>query len=86
PLFEAGRKFIGKHGIVSDKKVHVRLLSEIDSAIYGNGLTALDYTFSPVKGGSGNIEYLAHIRKESGTPVIRDFRNLVENSFTSLKE
>ncbi|MDE6834289.1 MAG: TlyA family RNA methyltransferase [Ruminococcus sp.] len=86
PQFEAGRKFIGKHGIVRDKKVHERVLSEIDSAIYGNGLTALDYTFSPVKGGSGNIEYLAHIRKESGTPVIRDFRNLVENSFTSLKE
>lgn len=86
PQFEAGRKFIGKHGIVRDKKVHVRVLSEINSAIYGNGLTALDYTFSPVKGGSGNIEYLAHIRKESGTPVIRDFRNLVENSFTSLKE
>ena len=86
PQFEAGRKFIGKHGIVRDKKVHMRVLSEIDSAIYGNGLTALDYTFSPVKGGSGNIEYLVHLRKESGTPVVRDFRNLVENSFTSLKE
>lgn len=86
PQFEAGRKFIGKHGIVRDKKVHVRVLSEIDSAIYGNGLTALDYTFSPVKGGSGNIEYLAHLRKISGTPVIRDFRNLVEISFTNLKE
>lgn len=86
PQFEAGRKFIGKHGIVRDKKAHERVLSEIDSAIYGNGLTALDYTFSPVKGGSGNIEYLAHIRKNTGTPVIRDFKNLVENSFTNLKE
>lgn len=86
PQFEAGRKFIGKHGIVRDRKAHVRVLSEIDSAIYGNALTALGYTFSPVKGGSGNIEYLAHLRKDSGTPVIHDFRNLVENSFTSLKE
>ncbi|MCM1314102.1 MAG: TlyA family RNA methyltransferase [Prevotella sp.] len=86
PQFEAGRKFIGKHGIVRDKKVHVRVLSEIDAAIYGNSLTALDYTFSSIKGGSGNIEYLAHLRKISGTPVIRDFRNLVEISFTNLKE
>lgn len=86
PQFEAGRKFIGKHGIVRDRKAHVRVLSEIDAAIYANALTALDYTFSSIKGGSGNIEYLAHIRKDSGTPVIRDFRNLVENSFTSLKE
>lgn len=86
PQFEAGRKFIGKHGIVRDKKVHERVLSEIDSAIYGNNLTALEYTFSSIKGGSGNIEYLAHIRKNSGTPVIRDFRNLVEISFSNLKE
>lgn len=86
PQFEAGRKFIGKHGIVRDKKVHVRVLTEIDTAVYSNGLTALDYTFSSIKGGSGNIEYLAHLRKNSGTPVIRDFRNLVEISFSNLKE
>ncbi|MDE6035951.1 MAG: TlyA family RNA methyltransferase [Ruminococcus sp.] len=86
PQFEAGRKFIGKHGIVRDKKVHERVLSEIDTAIYSNGLTVIDYTFSPVRGGSGNIEYLAYLRKESGIPVVRDFRKLVENSFSSLKE
>lgn len=86
PQFEAGKKFIGKHGIVRDRKVHERVLSEIDSAIYKSGLTALEYTFSPVKGGSGNIEYLAHLRRTSGTPVIHDFGELVETSFSKLKE
>lgn len=86
PQFEAGKKFIGKHGIVRDKKVHERVLSEIDAVIYNSGLTAIDYTFSPIKGGSGNIEYLVHIRKNSHTPVIRDFRQLVEMAFSKLKE
>ncbi|MDE6664906.1 MAG: TlyA family RNA methyltransferase [Ruminococcus sp.] len=86
PQFEAGKKDIGKHGIVRDKKVHERVLSEIDASVVGAGLLAVNYTFSPVKGGSGNIEYLAELRKVSGTPLIRNFKELVENSFSRLKE
>lgn len=86
PQFEAGKKSVGKHGIVRDKKVHERVLSEIDESIYKSGFKAVDYTFSPIKGGSGNIEYLVHIRKVSDTPMIHDFRKLVEISFNKLKE
>ncbi|MDE5621145.1 MAG: hypothetical protein K2I80_11640 [Ruminococcus sp.] len=86
PQFEAGKKDIGKHGIVRDRKVHERVLSEIDASVAGAGLFAVDYTFSPVKGGSGNIEYLAELRKTSETPLIRNFKELVENSFSKLKE
>ncbi len=86
PQFEAGKKFVGKHGVVRDKKVHQRVLTEIDASIYSAGLVALKYTFSPIKGGSGNIEYLAHLRRTSGTPVIHDFGKLVETSFSKLKE
>lgn len=86
PQFEAGKKFVGKHGIVRDRKVHERVLSEIDTAVYSAGLVALEYTFSPVKGGSGNIEYLAHLRKTAGTPVIHDFGRLTDNAFSKLKE
>ncbi|MDE6781036.1 MAG: TlyA family RNA methyltransferase [Ruminococcus sp.] len=86
PQFEAGKKFIGKHGVVRDRKVHERVLTEIDEAVYKSGLSVMEYTFSPVKGGSGNIEYLAHIRNVSSTPVIRDFGHLVGTSFNELKE
>ncbi len=86
PQFEAGKKYICKHGIVRDKKVHERVLSEIDTAIAMSGMFAVDYTFSPIKGGSGNIEYLAELRKTSKTPKIRNFKELVENSFSKLKE
>lgn len=84
PQFEAGKRDVGKGGIVKDKKVHMRVLSNIDSFAAGTGLLPEKYTFSPVKGGSGNIEYLVLLRKARGEYFIRDFKELVESSFDKL--
>lgn len=61
PQFEAGRQNIGKGGIVSDPKAHSAVLREIAAFVPALGwrVQALDY--SPVAGGDGNIEYLAHL-------------------------
>lgn len=84
PQFEAGRRAIGKHGVVKDKKVHIRVLSEIDSFVRSIGFAAEEYTYSPVRGGSGNIEYLARLCKRGGEPVIHDFKELTDSSFNNL--
>ena len=84
PQFEAGKRDVGKGGIVKDKKVHMRVLSDIDSFAAGTGLLPEKYTFSPVKGGSGNIEYLVLLRKARGEYFIRDFKELIESSFDKL--
>ena len=84
PQFEAGRSDIGKRGIVKDRKVHIRVLSEIDSFASSIGFITEKYTFSPVRGGSGNIEYLVKLRKSVGEPVIHDFRELTDSSFSKL--
>lgn len=84
PQFEAGRKYVGKHGIVRDKKVHERILREIDAFCAASGLYAAGYTYSPVKGGSGNIEYLVHLVRNAKSPEICDFRRLVEEAFANL--
>ena len=84
PQFEAGRSDIGKRGIVKDKRVHVRILTEINEFAQKLGFLPEKYTFSPIKGGSGNIEYLVKLCKSAGDPVIYDFRELVESSFRSL--
>lgn len=84
PQFEAGRADIGKHGIVKDRRVHERVLRDIDAFACGAGFTAQMYTYSPVKGGSGNIEYLVKLVKQAGTPILHDFRALVESAFSSL--
>lgn len=85
PQFEAGRADIGKHGIVKDKKVHIRVLSEINEFACSVGFVAEKYTFSPVCGGSGNIEYLVKLRKASGAVPVHDFRELADSAFRQLK-
>ena len=84
PQFEAGRSDIGKHGIVKDRKVHLRVLSEIDSFARSIGFMTEKYTYSPVRGGSGNIEYLVKLRKTVGEPAVHDFKELIDSSFSKL--
>lgn len=84
PQFEAGRSGIGKNGIVRDRKVHIRVLSDIDSFARSLGFVCEKYVPSPVKGGSGNIEYLVKLRKAGVSPASHDFRRLVENAFKEL--
>ena len=59
PQFEAGRDRIGKRGVVSKSAVHAEVLRYVvDFApTLGWRVRALD--FSPIAGGSGNLEFLA---------------------------
>ena len=86
PQFEAGRKDIGKHGIVKDKAVHLRVLTEIDLFARSLGLYAAAFTYSPVKGGSGNIEYLIHLKKNeiSSPPSVKMLSSIVDEAFGTL--
>lgn len=63
PQFEAGRAAIGKGGVVKDPAVHRAVLQELCAAFatWGCGLQHL--TFSPIRGGEGNVEYLAVLRR-----------------------
>jgi len=86
PQFEAGRSDIGKNGIVKDKSVHLRVLTDIDLFARSVGLNPVTYTYSPVKGGSGNIEYLVHLKKNVGSsPVsVKMFSSVVDDAFGKL--
>ncbi len=62
PQFEVGRSGVGKGGIVRDPKKRKEAVdSVIDFASYV-GLETLGMIESPIKGGDGNTEYLAHMR------------------------
>ena len=84
PQFEAGKSDIGKRGIVKDRKVHERVLADIDSFARLTGFAPERYTFSPVKGGSGNIEYLVKLKKSAEEISPHDFRKLVGEAFSAL--
>ena len=70
PQFEAGREYVGKRGVVRDKKIHAAVIERVltFAAEIGFGVVGLD--FSPVKGPEGNIEYLAHLIKDVVAAVV----------------
>jgi 23S rRNA (cytidine1920-2'-O)/16S rRNA (cytidine1409-2'-O)-methyltransferase len=65
PQFEAGRREVGKGGIVRDPAVHARVLEEVTSAADALGLTRSGDLESPVTGMEGNREFLLHLRATS---------------------
>lgn len=64
PQFEAGKSNIGKNGIVKNLKVHEKVIYNICRFCFNAGLGVFGITFSPNKGGSGNIEYLIYLKKD----------------------
>lgn len=61
PQFEAGRDRIGKNGVIKDEKVHHDVLEEVLQFICEIGFVVKEVTFSPITGGEGNVEFLAHL-------------------------
>lgn len=87
PQFEAGKEKVGKKGVVRDRTVHEEVLRQFLDNAKTLGFSVRALTFSPVKGPEGNIEFLAHLRKESEdippTPV-PDVRKLVDDAHSAL--
>lgn len=67
PQFEAGREKVGKSGVVRDPKVHQEVLETVLNEAVSLGFTLEGLTFSPITGGEGNIEFLAHLRLSPDT-------------------
>ena len=64
PQFEAGREQVGKKGVVRDKSVHLEVIKKVLEYALSIGFSVLNLEFSPIKGPDGNIEYLAHLKKQ----------------------
>ena len=65
PQFEVGRAGVGKGGIVKDEKVRLSAVSRVVECAESVGFTLLGRITSPIRGGDGNVEYLAHFRLTS---------------------
>lgn len=63
PQFEVGRGEVGKGGIVQDAKKHERVVAEVSKVGLELGLAAADLIESPIRGGDGNVEFLALYKK-----------------------
>ena len=60
PQFEVGRSGLGKGGIVKDDKVRRAAVDRVVEFARGVGLSPVGLITSPIEGGDGNIEFLAH--------------------------
>ena len=67
PQFEVGREGIGKGGIVKNDRIRDRAVEKVLSFARTIGFTSKGLITSPIKGGDGNVEFLAHFKKESNT-------------------
>ncbi len=66
PQFEVGRSGIGKGGIVKDPKMRDTAVKKVVGFALGCGFSVEGTVQSSVKGGDGNIEFLAHFVKLKG--------------------
>ena len=68
PQFEAGKDKVGKKGIVRDKKVHKDVIIHTMETAIGLGYDVSGLTYSPITGGTGNIEFLMLLTNTEGEP------------------
>ena len=62
PQFEANRNDVGEKGIVRDPIVHQEVLNKMIQFSLEQGYDIEALNFSPITGGQGNIEFLAHLK------------------------
>lgn len=63
PQFEAGRKQVGKRGVVRDAAVHRQVIQDTWCVARNQKLGLLALTYSPITGPEGNIEFLVWFRQ-----------------------
>jgi 23S rRNA (cytidine1920-2'-O)/16S rRNA (cytidine1409-2'-O)-methyltransferase len=63
PQFEVGRSGVGKGGIVKDSKTRDSAVKKVADFARDVGFEVKEIIQSPIKGGDGNIEFLAHFVK-----------------------
>ncbi len=85
PQFECGKSVANKyHGIVLDKSVHKNVIKKIINEFKKINFNIKGLASSPIRGGSGNIEYLAYFKKNVKDYNI-DIERLVNETFKKYK-
>jgi 23S rRNA (cytidine1920-2'-O)/16S rRNA (cytidine1409-2'-O)-methyltransferase len=62
PQFEAGRDEVGKHGLVTDPRVHEAVLAAVTGAAALAGFEKIAMAPATITGATGNQEFFLHLR------------------------
>ena len=63
PQFEVGKSNVGKGGIVKNEKIRASAVDKVTSFAESIGFSTKGVIKSPIEGGDGNVEFLAHFVK-----------------------
>ncbi len=77
PEFEAGTMV--KKGVIRDKNLHFNILSKVKNELLLNNLYISKIDVSPIKGGSGNIEFISLIETKFSHDV--NIKEVVDKAY-----
>ena len=84
PQFECGEEIARKYkGIILDKKVHYEIINRMINDMNSYGFYIKNITYSPIRGGDGNIEYLCYINNKVKNNIKIDINKLINEAFKS---
>ncbi|MCL4859091.1 MAG: TlyA family RNA methyltransferase [Caldilineaceae bacterium] len=69
PQFEAGRRDVGKGGVVREPRVHRRVIEETAALAAGLSLGVAGLTVSPAPGPAGNVEFLIWLQRPPAAAI-----------------
>ena len=65
PQFECGKEIADKYkGVITSSKIHEEVINKVKSYFQSINFTCQKITASPIKGGSGNKEFLGYFTKQ----------------------
>jgi 23S rRNA (cytidine1920-2'-O)/16S rRNA (cytidine1409-2'-O)-methyltransferase len=82
PQFEAGRRQVGKGGVVRDPDVHRQVLTDLLTWAEAQGWGLLGLMPSPLRGPAGNVEFLAHLKWRA--PATLEIETAVETALAEV--
>lgn len=85
PQFEAGPENV-KNGVVRNIGCHIRVMKNTVCAALAEGLFLYGLDFSPIRGGAGNIEFIAHFRADVPSEKSFDFNKIAAAAHESFKK
>src|SRR5690625_331274 len=92
PQYEAEREKVCKRGNIRDQKIHEQVLRKIITFAEDEGFNVLNLTHSPITGGEGNIEFLAHLEwntddgKQQMKFEQKQIKSIIEQAHEQLKK
>lgn len=79
PQFEADPSWLNKNGILKDRSRHYEILKDVNDYINSIGYKIHKIIPSPIKGKTGNIEYLAYVKRTSNSTI--DLYSVLKKAF-----